>query len=147
MHLSACLVTLISAPLLAVAIPTSNLVADEQTGLLLARQRQPAPPPCVRMDPPPTQEETDARFNAFVEAFVGKSKKLAKAFEYIAEDYIVRLPGAFCVDKSDSLTIEPQPRGTKWVTVRVEYSEPFLGSVLSYLHPLYDQGEYDLGQL
>jgi hypothetical protein len=49
------------------------------------------------MEPPPTQEETEARFNAFVEAFVGKSKKLATAFEYIAEDYIVRLSAAFQV--------------------------------------------------
>jgi hypothetical protein len=97
MHFSTFLVTLISSPLLVVAIPTSNLVAGEQAGLLLARQRQPAPPPCVRMDPPPTQEETEARFNAFVEAFVGKSKKLATAFEYIAEDYIVRLSAAFQV--------------------------------------------------
>ncbi|KAH6617651.1 hypothetical protein F5144DRAFT_624291 [Chaetomium tenue] len=67
MHLSTCLATLFSAPLLAVAIPTSSPVTGEQTGLLVARQRQPAPPPCVRMDPPPTQEETEARFNAFVE--------------------------------------------------------------------------------
>jgi hypothetical protein len=35
------------------------------------------------------QNETAARFAAFVEAFVGKSKNITKAFEYIAEDYIV----------------------------------------------------------
>ncbi|KAH6842184.1 hypothetical protein B0I37DRAFT_447696 [Chaetomium sp. MPI-CAGE-AT-0009] len=94
MHFLTCLVTLVSAPLLAVAIPTSNLVTGQQTSLLLARQRQPAPAPCVRMDPPPTQEETEARFNAFVEVFVGKSKSLAKAFEYIAADYINHNPAA-----------------------------------------------------
>lgn len=107
MHILSCVVALISGPLLTAAIPTSSLVTGQLAGLLLARQRQPAPPPCVRMDPSPTQEETEARFNAFVEAFVGKSKKLAKAFEYIAEDYIVRLPAAFCIQNPDSWAIEP----------------------------------------
>ena len=136
MHILSCLVTLISGLLLAAAIPTGSLVPGGQIGLL-ARQRQPAPPPCVRMDPPPTQEETEARFNAFVEVFVGKSKKLAKAFEYIAEDYVVRLPAAFYIENSDSYAIESQPCGTKRFTIRVGYSEPILGSIISYLYPIH----------
>lgn len=86
---SACFVALLAAPLSAVAIPTSNAaVAGKASTLMIARQQQ-APPPCVRMDPPPSQEGTEARFNAFVEVFVGQSKNLYKAFEYIAADYIV----------------------------------------------------------
>ncbi|KAK4096957.1 hypothetical protein N658DRAFT_562110 [Parathielavia hyrcaniae] len=46
------------------------------------------------MNPPPTQEETGARFAAFVEVFVGKSKNLPKAFEYIVADYINHNPAA-----------------------------------------------------
>jgi hypothetical protein len=41
------------------------------------------------MNPAPSQNETDTRFEAFVQAFVGKSKNITKAFEYIAADYIV----------------------------------------------------------
>lgn len=85
MHLLTCVVALLAAPLSAVALPTSSVAVT-------SRQRQ-APPPCVRMDPAPSQNETEARFNAFVEAFVGQSKNLYEAFTYIAEDYIVgRLP-------------------------------------------------------
>lgn len=43
------------------------------------------------MNPPPTQKQTDIRFQAFAEAFVGKSKNITKAFEYIVADYIVRV--------------------------------------------------------
>jgi hypothetical protein len=82
MHLLPCVVALLASPLSAVALPAGNVA-------VAPRQRQ-APPPCVRMDPAPTQNETKARFNAFVEVFVGQSKNLYEAFEYIAEDYIVR---------------------------------------------------------
>lgn len=83
-------VAFLAAPLAAVAIPTSNaaVAGVPSRSPLFARQRT-APPPCVRMNPPPTQEETNARFEAFVEAFVGRSKNITKAFEYIAADYIV----------------------------------------------------------
>ncbi|AEO59472.1 hypothetical protein MYCTH_2307822 [Thermothelomyces thermophilus ATCC 42464] len=78
------LVAVLAAPLSVVAAPTGNIMA--------ARQAPVAPTPCVRQDPPPTQEETEARFNDFVEKFVGRSKSIAKAFEYIAEDYINHNP-------------------------------------------------------
>lgn len=78
-----CVVALLVAPLVAVATRTG------QPGHLGAKQANGAPTPCVRIDPPPSQEETDARFNTFVDAFVGPSKSLFEAFKYIAEDYIV----------------------------------------------------------
>lgn len=82
------LVAVLTAPLSAVAIPTGDL-GRSSNGQVAARQGPVAPTPCVRQDPPPTQEELEVRFNDFVEAFVGESKSIAKAFEYIAEDYIV----------------------------------------------------------
>jgi hypothetical protein len=86
-------VALLAVPFSAIAFPTNNngAVVSQPRSLLSVRQRK-APPPCVRMNPPPTQEETNARFAAFVEVFVGKSKSISKAFEYIAADYIVGLP-------------------------------------------------------
>lgn len=75
----ACVLAFLAAPLAAVATPT-----------IWARHLK-APPPCVRMNPPPTQKQTDIRFQAFAEAFVGKSKNITKAFEYIVADYIVRV--------------------------------------------------------
>ncbi|KAK4235067.1 hypothetical protein C8A03DRAFT_46711 [Achaetomium macrosporum] len=81
MRLLSCLAAFIAAPLSAVAIPTSNAtIAGQPTVLLFTRQMR-APPPC-----------TEARFAAFVEAFVGKSKNITKTFEYIAEDYINHNP-------------------------------------------------------
>lgn len=98
MRLRTCAVTLLAAPLAAVAIPTNNAaIAGVPTGLLSSRQAG-GPPPCVRMDPAPTQEETEARFEAFVEAFVGSSKNITKAFEYITEDYIV-CPSSLCCER------------------------------------------------
>ncbi|KAL2140934.1 hypothetical protein VTI28DRAFT_3031 [Corynascus sepedonium] len=87
------LIAVLTAPLSAVAIPTGNL-GRSSNGQVAARQGPVAPTPCVRQDPPPTQEELEVRFNDFVEAFVGESKSIAKAFEYIAEDYINHNPMA-----------------------------------------------------
>ncbi|KAK4142750.1 uncharacterized protein C8A04DRAFT_38121 [Dichotomopilus funicola] len=83
-----CVVALLVAPLTAVATRTRQL------GYVAVRQANGAPTPCVRIDPPPSQEETVARFNAFVDAFVGPSKSLFEAFKYIAEDYINHNPAA-----------------------------------------------------
>lgn len=88
MRLLTCAVALLAAPFSAVAIPTSNGAVAGQRTSLCERQRK-APPPCVRATPAPTQEELDTRFNAFVQVFVGQSKSIYKAFEYIAADYIV----------------------------------------------------------
>jgi hypothetical protein len=88
MRFLTCVVALLAAPPAAVAIPTGNAAVAGQRSSLFERQRT-APPPCVRANPAPSQEELDARFNAFVEVFVGKSKSIYKAFEYIAADYIV----------------------------------------------------------
>lgn len=91
MHLLTYAAAFLAAPLTAVAIPINNAApAGSQVSRPLFARQMTAPPPCVRMDPPPTQEETEARFADFVEAFVGQSKNITKAFEYIVEDYIVR---------------------------------------------------------
>jgi hypothetical protein len=76
------------------AIPSPSEVIGTQGKSLLARQRTataPPPPPCVRKSPPPSEAETEARFDAFVQAFVGPNKNITLAFTYIANDYIVRL--------------------------------------------------------
>jgi hypothetical protein len=74
------------------------LVLTWFTALLIAspftfaqrRPAGPAPVPCKRMSPPPSEAETRTRFNSFVQAFVGPKKNISEAFEYIAADYIVR---------------------------------------------------------
>ncbi|KAK4186728.1 hypothetical protein QBC35DRAFT_386473 [Podospora australis] len=81
---------LTAAPLAAVALPTTN----EASGVIFDRQARRQPAPCVRQNPAPTQEELDARFASFVDAFVGKNKNITKAFEYIVSDYINHNPMA-----------------------------------------------------
>jgi hypothetical protein len=73
------LIALLATSIGALATPSDNEVA----------QRKPAPPPCKRMSPPPSEAETKARFGQFVEVFVGPKKDISKAFEFIAADYIV----------------------------------------------------------
>lgn len=91
-HLAA--VTALLAPL-AVAAPGGTVTAVEPpTRVLVARQGIVTPPPCEAMDPPPTEEETEARFDLFVEAFINEAD-LSEAFKYIANDYIVSLPILF----------------------------------------------------
>lgn len=57
--------------------------------VLAARQAVVTPPPCVAMCPPPSQDETEARFDIFGQAFLVE-KNLTHAFEYISSTYIVR---------------------------------------------------------
>lgn len=60
-----------------------------------ARQAVVTPPPCVAMVPEPTEEETEARFDRFANAFL-VTKNLTEAFEYISSTYIVShlVPGS-----------------------------------------------------
>lgn len=81
--LTSVLVAVLASPLAVVAAPTGNTN-------VAARQAPVKPTPCVRQDPSPSEEETAALFDDFVDKFVGENKSIAKAFEYIAEDYIVR---------------------------------------------------------
>ncbi|KAL2162587.1 hypothetical protein VTH06DRAFT_7501 [Thermothelomyces fergusii] len=74
------------------AYPLSVLAAPSGNDRMAARQAPAPPRPCVRQDPAPSQEEIEARFDDFVDRFVGGSKSIAKAFEYIAEDYINHNP-------------------------------------------------------
>lgn len=79
MHIPTLLTTLL--------LPTSLLAAP----LVAPRQgRPPKPKPCVRMSPPPDANATKARFDTFADAFIYK-KNISKAFEFIAQDYIVRI--------------------------------------------------------
>jgi hypothetical protein len=109
------LVTLLAIPLAVLSSPTKQ-EADELTHRnLFARQRLPAPPPCVRMNPAPSQDETKARFDKFVQAFVGPKKDISEAFKYIANDYIVWLQSiAFPSSKLILNLLESQPNGQKW---------------------------------
>ncbi|KAI1385163.1 uncharacterized protein F4822DRAFT_412207 [Hypoxylon trugodes] len=49
------------------------------------------PPPCIAMDPPPSEDETQMRFGKFAYAFIIK-KNLTEAFEYVSSTYINHQP-------------------------------------------------------
>ncbi|KXJ88090.1 hypothetical protein Micbo1qcDRAFT_207365 [Microdochium bolleyi] len=51
----------------------------------------PAPPPCVRTTPAPTECNTEARFNEFADSFL-VTKNITDAFTFIAADYINHNP-------------------------------------------------------
>ncbi|RYP89439.1 hypothetical protein DL770_004409 [Monosporascus sp. CRB-9-2] len=72
--------------------PLGSLAAPAG-GALGARQRLQQPPPCVRVTPEPSPAETEARFDAFANAFL-VTKNITEAFLYIAEDYINHNPYA-----------------------------------------------------
>lgn len=92
--------TIVSAFL---ALAVQPIVAAPMTDTIpsLILERATAPPPCKRvLDPAPTANETAARFNTFAQAFVGApggKKNITKAFEFIAEDYIVRCVSISCL--------------------------------------------------
>lgn len=69
------LLAVASAPLVALATPI--FVPRQSTAKF-----------CTRIDPPPTAEETEKRFNEFADFFLVK-KDIYKAFEYILPEYIV----------------------------------------------------------
>jgi len=64
-------------------LPLYGAAVTAQSGTL------PAPPPCVRTTPAPSECQTEARFNEFANAFI-VTKNITEAFTFIAEDYIVR---------------------------------------------------------
>lgn len=63
-------------------LPLYGAVVIAQSGSL------PAPPPCVRTTPAPSECQTEARFNEFANAFI-VTKNITEAFTFITEDYIV----------------------------------------------------------
>ncbi|KAK2806753.1 hypothetical protein FQN50_005753 [Emmonsiellopsis sp. PD_5] len=95
--------TLLLAPLTALAAPSPNPRPNTGTGTAISappskviNARQGAvvtPPPCVAMDPAPTEAETEARFDIFAEAFLVR-KNLTEAFEFISSTYINHNPMA-----------------------------------------------------
>jgi hypothetical protein len=82
---------LLAVPFTVLAVTSSAEVADFPSRAILQRQKIPAPPPCRRQNPPPSESETRAKFDQFVQVFVGPRKNITNAFEYIAADYIVSL--------------------------------------------------------
>ncbi|RYP50952.1 hypothetical protein DL768_003618 [Monosporascus sp. mg162] len=88
MHALSSLVVFL-APLASLAAPAG----DPAAGALSARQQLQQPPPCVRVTPEPSPAETEARFDAFANAFL-VTKNITEAFLYIAEDYINHNPFA-----------------------------------------------------
>lgn len=84
--------TLLLAPLVALAAPSGTGTAVEAPSrVIAARQGIVTPLPCEAIDPPPTEEETAARFDLFVQAFITEAD-LSEAFKYIANEYIVGFP-------------------------------------------------------
>jgi len=88
MRIKIWLTALLTVPTVVLAVPTSITAATEALGTRLLR-RLPAPPPCQRMNPFPSQRQTNVRFDEFVQAFAGPMSNITKAFEYIVSDYIV----------------------------------------------------------
>ncbi|RYP10263.1 hypothetical protein DL764_000755 [Monosporascus ibericus] len=88
MHALSSLIVIL-APLGSLAAPAG----DPAASVLGARQPLPQPPPCVRMTPEPSPTETEARFDAFANAFL-VTKNITEAFLYITEDYINHNPFA-----------------------------------------------------
>lgn len=76
----------------ALLVPFGALAAPASDDYsLIARQQRPAKPkPCVRIVPDPSKEEYKTRFDQFADAFIVK-KNITRAFEFIAQDYIVRV--------------------------------------------------------
>ncbi|KAF2866483.1 hypothetical protein BDV95DRAFT_583967 [Massariosphaeria phaeospora] len=71
------------------AAPTPSELEARHSSLE-ARQQQPTKPkPCLRITPEPTANETRTRHDKFTWAFIYR-KNITEAFEYIAQDYIVR---------------------------------------------------------
>lgn len=84
-------VALVLSTLAAAAPSGTGAAVEPPSRVIAARQGIITPPPCEAMDPPPTEEETEARFDLFVQAFINEAD-LSEAFKYIANDYIVSLP-------------------------------------------------------
>lgn len=82
------LILILSALLvpLAVAAP----LADDASTLFSRQNRPPKPKPCERIVPDPAPEVYKERFNQFADAFI-YNKNISRAFEFITEDYIVRV--------------------------------------------------------
>jgi hypothetical protein len=76
---------LFMAQAIAAVVPDAN-----PTPVLKARQSVATPPPCQPISPPPTERETEQRFDEFTNAFL-RTKNLTNAFEYISSTYIVRI--------------------------------------------------------
>lgn len=87
MRLTGLVAALIVAPLATLAAPVA---IDSDLVLVVERQNRPAKPkPCVRITPDPTPQVYKERFTNFADAFIVK-KNISAAFEFIAQDYIVR---------------------------------------------------------
>jgi hypothetical protein len=88
MRFTSLLVSALLAPLATLAAPVSS---DSAAVAFAERQnRPPKPKPCVRMVPDPEPVVYKERFGQFAEAFIYK-KNVSRAFEFITQDYIVRL--------------------------------------------------------
>ncbi|KAL7620094.1 hypothetical protein AAE478_010644 [Parahypoxylon ruwenzoriense] len=92
------LLAVLLAPPGPVAAPVSTLAGSlytltPPTKVRHARQGVVTPPPCVALDPPPSEEETHAKFVNFADAFMVK-RNLTNAFEYISSLYINHNPYA-----------------------------------------------------
>ncbi|XXH01044.1 60S ribosomal protein L28 [Hypoxylon texense] len=86
------LLAILLAPLGAVAAPAPTRTTSLYGRLppskaMSARSWVVTPPPCVALDPAPSEEETEARFDEFADALIVQ-RNLTRAFEYISATYI-----------------------------------------------------------
>ncbi|KAK4455104.1 hypothetical protein QBC34DRAFT_465050 [Podospora aff. communis PSN243] len=82
------------APLAALAAPAqgaSGTLRTPRTRSIEIRQVV-TPAPCVALNPPPTEDQMKARFDAFANAFL-VTKNLTEAFSYISKSYKQHRPG------------------------------------------------------
>ncbi|KAI1773817.1 hypothetical protein F4818DRAFT_421877 [Hypoxylon cercidicola] len=85
-------IAVLLAPLGAVAAPgptrtTSLYRRAPPSRAMSARSWVVTPLPCVAMDPAPSEEETETRFDELADALISQ-RNLTKAFEYISSTYI-----------------------------------------------------------
>jgi hypothetical protein len=98
MYASSFLVLLASSTACLASVLVRARADEPPSRVIQARQAVVTPPPCVALSPPPSAEETEARFEIFGDAFIVE-KNLTRAFEYISSNYKVGSPASVAVLK------------------------------------------------
>ncbi|ORY56918.1 uncharacterized protein BCR38DRAFT_450356 [Pseudomassariella vexata] len=122
----------LSAPLAALAAPTVGTPVRALPPSRILDSRAEAvvtPPPCVAISPAPSVNETQARSEAFANAFLVK-KNLTEAFTYIAASYRNHNPFASGDGPGPALDV----LGPVWPTVQITVLRTKFQSPQSWLN-------------
>ncbi|KAK3379252.1 hypothetical protein B0T24DRAFT_569140 [Lasiosphaeria ovina] len=121
--------TLAQAPFTALALPTDTNAFPPSRVVEGGAVATPAP--CQPLSPPPTEQETAARFEKFAQAFIDV-KNLTEAFTYISSVYRDGPDAALDVlgPLWDTVTITPLRRTFKGDTGWLNYQTDLFGEVV-----------------